>query len=161
MLHIALFGLCSQGSIYKRTKMCDAQGTCSLIGPNFENDTAIQLNLAPSRQEVKHWNSNSFAADTIQWKFRVKLSCFLQLDRIEVGSCSHHKQPYQSLFRTEPRPPLQQGFGPVVLVCTRVRLMCSHIPKRNCAKGVNAPGFDSNELNKAGAKTPEVIQAGR
>ena len=26
---------------------------------NFENDAAVQLNLAPSRQEVTHWNNNN------------------------------------------------------------------------------------------------------
>ena len=29
--------------------MCDVRGNCSLIGPHFENDAAIQLNLAPKQ----------------------------------------------------------------------------------------------------------------
>ena len=43
-------------------------------------------------------------------------------------------EPYQSLFGTGPRPPLQRGLGPVVLVLTRVRLMCSHLPKQTAPR---------------------------
>ena len=56
-----------------------------------------------------------------------------------VGSKLDHvlttNKPYQSLFGTGPRLPLQQGLGPVVLVHIQVRLMCSHLPKRTVPRG--------------------------
>ena len=89
----------------------------------------------------------------IQWKFGVKHWCFLQLGRIEVGSCSHHKRTVPEFVwnRTETTSSTRSRSG--CLVRTRVRLMCSHIPKRTASWGVNAPGFDSTKLNKAGVKT--------
>ena len=44
-------------------------------------------------------------------------------------------EPHQSLFVTGARPRLQEGLGLVVLVCTRVRLLCSHLPKRTALRG--------------------------
>ena len=51
--------------------MCDARGFCSLIGANFENDAAIQLNLALSRQEVKHQNNITTVSQLL---FKIKHS---------------------------------------------------------------------------------------
>ena len=56
-----------------------------------------------------------------------------------VGSRLDHflttNEPYHCLFETGPWPPLQQGLSPVVLVCTRVLLMCSHLPKLTAPRG--------------------------
>ena len=94
----------------------------------------------------------------IQWKFGVKHWCFLQLGRIEVGSCSHHKRTVPEFVwnRTETTSSTRSRsgcFGPhpsAIDVFTP--------SQTNCTKGVNAPGFDSTKLNKAGVKTPLVRQ---
>ena len=74
-----------------------------------------------------------------------------------VGSCSHHKQTVPEFVwnRTETTSstrfwPSCSGPHPSVI---DVLTPC----QTNCIKGVNAPGFDSAELNKAGVKTPQAL----
>ena len=85
----------------------------------------------------------------IQLKFGVKHRCFLQLDRIEFGSCSHIKRTVpEATSSTRSR---SGCFGPhpsAIDVFTP--------SQKNCTKGVNAIGFNSTKLHKAGVKLPLI-----
>ena len=107
--------------------------------------------------DIRQW---SHIGAVIQWtriqlKFGVKHWCFLQLGRIEFGSCSHHKRTVQSVCRTGPGPPPQRGLGPVVSV-RRVRLTCSHLPKRTAPTGWTLQGPVQLSWTRQAWRRPEV-----
>ena len=53
-------------------------------------------------------------------------------DRITFPS---QNEPFRSLFGTGLSPPSLKGVGAVILVSTRERLLCSHLPKRIAPRG--------------------------
>ncbi len=77
-----------------------------------------------------------------------------------VGSRPVHihtlNEPYQSLFGTEPRPPLQLGLGSVVW-CAPECDCCIHTCPKYPTKGGNEPEFVLIELNKTGVNTPLML----
>lgn len=86
-----------------------------------------------------------------RWFNPKNAQCFLQL-----GQITFIPQTNCTSVRTvsRPRPPFQQGLGPVVLVFTWVWFLYSQTLKRIAPRGENEPEFNSTELNKAGVKAP-------
>ena len=84
----------------------------------------------------------------IQWKFRVKHWCFPQLGRIEVGS------PQTNHTRVCLELDLFNKVSVWLFWSALESDGCVHTFPNKLHQGVNAPGFDSTELNKEGVKTP-------
>ncbi len=61
-------------------------------------------------------------------------------------------EPYQSLFVTRPRPPVEIGLGPVIFGCTQVQLLCLQLSKQTTPRE-KTNQFNSTKLKKAGMKT--------